>query len=308
MNPIFSRREWLAATPAVVLASTAQAEKPAAEPFGYCLNTSTIRGQNLDLVQEVEIAAKAGFQAIEPWIREMEQYIKGGGSLKELGKRIGDRGLTVESAIGFTEWIVDDDAKRKKGMEETRRCMDMVRQIGGKRLAAPPVGATNLTDFDLRKAAERYRAVLELGDQIGVVPELEFWGPSKTLNRLSEAMFVAVEAGHPKACILADVYHLYKGGSRIAGLDLVNGNAFHVLHFNDYPAKPTRDEITDAFRVYPGDGVAPLKELLRELQRIGFRGFLSLELFNRDYWKQDALTVARTGLEKMKTVVRNSVG
>ena len=58
---------------------------------------------------------------------------------------------------------------------------------------------------------------------------------------------------------------------------------------NDYPAKPPRSEITDAHRVYPGDGVAPLASMLRDLRRIGFRGVLSLELFNRDYWKQDAL-------------------
>jgi 2-keto-myo-inositol isomerase len=34
---------------------------------------------------------------------------------------------------------------------------------------------------------------------------------------------------------------------------------------------------------------------------------LSLELFNRDYWKQDALQVARTGLEKMRAVARRSL-
>jgi hypothetical protein len=28
-----------------------------------------------------------------------------------------------------------------------------------------------------------------------------------------------------------------------------------------------------------------------------------LELFNRDYWKQDALEVAKTGLSKMKACV-----
>lgn len=307
MHCNLSRREWLAATPAVLLATTAQAEKPAAEPFGYCLNTSTISGQKLDLIQLIEIAAKAGYQAIEPWIREMEQYVQGGGNLKDLGKRVADRGLTVESAIGFTEWIVDDDARRKKGLEETRRCMDLVKQIGGKRLAAPPVGATKQADLNLHKAAERYRAILEIGDKIGVVPQLEIWGFSQAISRLGEAMQVAIEAGHPQACVLADVYHLYKGGSNLAGLALVNGNALHVLHCNDYPAKPTRNDITDAFRVYPGDGVAPLKELLLLLKRIGFRGMLSLELFNRDYWKQDALTVARTGLEKMKAVVRKSL-
>jgi hypothetical protein len=44
--------------------------------------------------------------------------------------------------------------------------------------------------------------------------------------------------------------------------------------------------------------------MIRGLHAAGFRGFLSLELFNEDYWKQPALDVARTGLEKMKAVVR----
>ena len=46
--------------------------RPAAEPFGYCLNTSTIRGNNLDIVAVVNAASKAGFHAIEPWISEID--------------------------------------------------------------------------------------------------------------------------------------------------------------------------------------------------------------------------------------------
>jgi len=302
VSPVITRREWFAQAPAAV--GNVLADPATGPSFGFCLNTSTISGQKLDIVEVVEIAAKTGYTAIEPWIRDLDQYAKGGGSLKELGKRIQDRGLTVPSAIGFPEWIVDDDARRKKGVEETKRCMDVVQQIGGKRLAAPPAGASG--PIDLVKAAERYRVLLELGDKTGIVPELEFWGPSKAIGRLSEAAFIAVEAGHPKACILADVYHLYKGGSNVDGLRVLNGAALPVIHFNDYPAEPARSDITDALRVYPGDGVAPLKAILRNLKEIGFRGFLSLELFNRDYWKQDALTVAKTGLEKMKAVVKAS--
>ena len=200
-----------------------------------------------------------------------------------------------------------DETRRKKAMEEAKRNMDLVQQIGGKRLAAPPAGATNV-EVNLLKVAERYRALLELGDQMGVVPEVEFWGPSRTLGRLGEAALVAIESGHPKACILADVYHLYKGGSQLSGLQLLSGTALPVIHMNDYPADPPRTSITDAHRVYPGDGVAPLKAILRDLQKIGFRGVLSLELFNRDYWKQDALTVAKTGIEKMRQVVHAAFG
>jgi 2-keto-myo-inositol isomerase len=149
--------------------------------------------------------------------------------------------------------------------------------------------------------------LLEIGDKIGVTPQVELWGFSRSLNRLGETALVAIESGHPRACILADVYHLYKGASEFGGLRVLNGAAMHTFHLNDYPAKPPRGEITDAHRVYPGDGTAPLARSLRDLREAGFRGVISLELFNRDYWKQDALTVLRAGLGKMRTVVRASL-
>ncbi len=312
MNADLSRREWLGGVAGAAVAGLAPAAHAAQgdalrDPFTYSFNTSTIRGQNLPLVQEVAIAQKAGYQAIEPWINELERHVQQGGNLRDLGKRIQDAGLRVESAIGFNEWIVDDDARRRKALEEARRAMDMVRQIGGRRLAAPPVGATKQADLNLLRAAERYRALLEVGDKIGIVPQVEVWGFSRTLGRLGECALVAVESGHRNACVLADVYHLHKGGSGFDGVRLLSAAAMHVFHMNDYPAKPPRAEITDAHRVYPGDGVAPLRAVLRDLRRLGFRGVLSLELFNREYWKQDPLTVARTGLEKMRAVVRASL-
>ena len=282
--------------------------RPANEPFGYCLNTSTIRGHKLSITEEIDIAAEAGYRAIEPWIGKIDDYLGRGGSLKDLAKRISDHGMTVESAIGFAQWIVNDDAARSKGMEAARRDMDRVAQVGGMRMAAPAAGAQDRTDVDLTKAADRYRQLLELGDQMGVVPMVEVWGFSKTLTKLSQATFVAVEAGHPRACVLADVYHLHKGGSDWRGLNLLAPNAMHVLHMNDYPADPPREKITDGHRVYPGDGVAPLRDILRCLRDIGFRGHLSLELFNESYWKQhDALTVAETGLKKMREAVQKAM-
>lgn len=276
------------------------------EPFVYALNTSTIRGQNLSIVEEIALAARAGYQGIEPWINELDTYVRGGGSLRDLGRRIQDAGLQVVDAIGFPEWIVDDDARRRRGLEEARRAMDMVRQLGGTRLAAPPAGATQEANLSLARAAERYRALLEIGAQIGVVPQLELWGFSRCLGRLGEVALVAIEANHPQAAILTDVYHLYKGGSGIHGMRLLSAGALQIVHMNDYPAQPPRETITDAHRVYPGDGVAPLRELLRELRRLGFRGALSLELFNRAYWGQDAFTVIRTGLDKMRAAVQAS--
>lgn len=276
-------------------------------PFRYCLNTSTIRGQNLSLQKEMEITAQAGYNAIEPWVDKIHSYVRDGGNLKDIRKQINDSGLTVEGAISFFNWIVDDDDERAKGIEKVKRDMDVLAQIGGKRIAAPPAGATRQAGLDLIKAAERYRALLELGEQIGVIPQLEIWGPSKNLHLLGEAMFVVIESGHPKACLLPDVYHTYKGGSDFNGFKHISANTIQVFHLNDYPAEPPREKISDRDRVYPGDGIAPLTQILRDLQANGSRAVLSLELFNPDLWKQNPMAVARTGLAKMKDAVSKAL-
>ncbi len=271
--------------------------------FTFCLNTATIRGQKLGIVKEAEIASTAGYGAIEPWVDAIEQYVKEGGSLRDLKKRIQDLGLSVESAIAFPEYLADDDAVRAKGFEKAKQAMDLVAQIGGTRIAAPPAGASEKPGLSLEHAADRYRALLALGDQMGVVPQLELWGFSQNLHKLSQCAFVAIEAGHPKACILADVFHLYKGGSNTDSLRLLGASALQVFHMNDYPADPPRERINDTLRTYPGDGTAPLQQILRSLIATGGPRVLSLELFGRTFWDQDPLTVARTGIEKMRRMV-----
>ncbi|UCF15179.1 MAG: sugar phosphate isomerase/epimerase [Phycisphaerales bacterium] len=315
MKSDLSRRRFIvgagASVGAVVAGDTttaaSESSRRAREPFTYCLNTSTIRGQNLSLDKEIEIAAKAGYTGIEPWIRKISDYAGQGGSLKDIRKHLEDSGITVESAIDFSRWIVDDDAERARGFEQVKRAMDLLAQIGGKRIAAPPAGATREPGLDLMKAAERYRALLELGDGMGVVPQLETWGSSKNLHRLGQAMFVVIESGHPKACFLPDVYHTYKGGSDFHGYKHLSAHTVRVFHMNDYPADPPRETITDRDRVMPGDGIAPITQILRDLIANGSRAVLSLELFNPVYWKQDALMVARAGLAKMKAEVSKAM-
>jgi 2-keto-myo-inositol isomerase len=314
MSPSVTRRQTLALltasagatlAPTSATAETVSTAPAAQSPFTLSLNMSTIRGHKLGFVKELETAAKAGFKAVEIWIETLQTYLAGGGTLPEARKRLSDLGITVENAIGFAPWIVDDEATRAKGLEQMKREMDQLAQIGCKRVATPPIGAQSpgSPKIDLYKAAERYRAVLDISDKTGVVPQLELWGFSPNLNRLGEVMFVAIESGHPSARILLDIYHLYKGGSGNTMLPLVGKPAIEVFHVNDYTADFTQEKITDADRVYPGDGIAPLKETLKLIKRTDKPIVLSLEVFNKKYYAQDAQIVANTAMAKMKAMV-----
>jgi sugar phosphate isomerase/epimerase len=108
--------------------------------------------------------------------------------------------------------------------------------------------------------------------------------------------------------MLLDIYHIYKGGSTYDGLCLLGPQAMPVLHMNDFPASPTREEMNDSHRVMPGDGVADFSTIIKQLQAANPNMVFSLELFNRDYWKQEPLKVAQLGLDKMKSLVTNHLG
>lgn len=309
----FSRRQLLSSAailtgasllPACATNKTTEAvAKNTNKAFSFCLNTSTIMGQKVGLEREIEIAAEAGYDGIEIWIPTLNTFIDGGGKLSELKKKIDGLGIRVENAIGFAQWIVDDDSVREKALRQAKEEMELLAQLGCRRIAAPPAGVTEAETLDLDAAAARFRDLHVLGSEVGVIPQLEVWGFSKHLHKLSQVLYVAAECGHQNVRILPDVYHLYKGGSAFESLSLLASDAVEIFHMNDYPALPNQDDIGDKDRVYPGLGVAPLKQILSDLADSAHPKVLSLELFNRDYWKQDPFLVAKEGLRSMKEAV-----
>ncbi len=313
-----SRREILktaalaatTATAAVTGASCTVTPRPAGAgsrtgAYPISLNTSTLRGHKLPIRKTIEIAEKAGYAGIEPWPNEIDDFIKSGGKLADLKKELSDKGLKVTGAIAFFRWMVDDKAQRAKALEEAKVFMDKLAQIGGTHMAAPPTGKVG--DVKLLDAADRYRDLLVASENFPVIPAVEVWGFQNNLYRLGQSVLVALEAQHPRACVLPDVYHLYKGGSGLSGVKHLNGSLIGGFHLNDYPDIP-REDIKDRDRVHPGLGVAPLEQFFKDLWSTGYRGALSIELFNPEYWKQDPLKVAKTSLDRTMAIMKKALG
>ncbi|MGK7397852.1 MAG: sugar phosphate isomerase/epimerase family protein [Candidatus Cyclobacteriaceae bacterium M3_2C_046] len=263
--------------------------------FKYCLNTSTISGQKPGLIKYIDIAAEAGYDGVELWVRDVKAYLDQGNSANQLKRYIEDKRLSVENAIGFAPWMMGEE-----GFNQMRQEMKMMGAIGCKRIAAPAAGVPADQPLDLFKVGQLYRQLIDLGKETGVMPQLEFWGASPVFYHFGQALMVAGIANHPDVRLLPDIYHLFRGDSGFNGLKMLQGHLIEVFHLNDYPSHIPREQQKDADRVYPGDGVAPIPEVLKDLAAMGGTKVLSIELFNRSYWEQDPLQVAKTGLQKMK--------
>ena len=274
-------------------------------PWPICLDTATIKPAD-GLEKKVEIAAAAGYDAIEPWDWELEEYEKKGGNLKELGKKIKDKGLFVPSMIGLWGCIQPNKEAFEKSLVGTRNRMRMAKDLGCAHVQAIPneIGE----NYNPKFAAECYRKVLDIGlNEYGLNPALVFvkYFPLKTMG---QAAAVALDADHPKAKIIPDVFHMYITEGGFEGMKLLNGNFYAIFQYNDAPKNMAREDMRDKDRVYPGDGILPLTQILKDLKASGFTGCVSLELYNEEYYKQDLLQVAKTGLAKtLDTIVKAGV-
>ena len=298
-----TRRNLLKSLALLPLAATAQPSLAMESPkeatrFKFSLNTSTIRGQKLSLPQIIELAARSGYDGFEPWMMEIEGYLKEGKTLASLKKLASDAGLEFFDCIGFPTWMAQDEEKSKTGFTQMEKEMGILAELGCTRVAAPAIGTD--APLDLLKAGERYKKLLELGRKTGVMPQLEFWGAFPSFFHLGQAMAVAAAADDKDAKILADVYHLFRGGSGFEGMKMLDGHAIDIFHMNDFPGDIPRTEQQDKDRVMPGDGAAPMQELADTLKSKGGQIILSLELFNPTYYAMDAGVVVKEGLEKMK--------
>ena len=269
----------------------------------YSFNTSTIRNCGLSIQEKIELAARVGYNGIELWVAEIETYLSDGGTLSQLRAIVDQNAINVPNLIAFFQWANPDAQQREKALEEAIGVFEMAQALACPYVAAPPSGVADREDIPLKDIAGYYQDLLLATQGLGVKPLLEFWGHAKTLGSLKEVMEVLSILDNPEVLLLADVFHMAKTEGSFELLGELSGVQLGLFHLNDYPYAPDLRRLTDAQRVYPGDGVAPLRQIFDTLKQIGYTGVYSLELFNKEYEEAGAEHVAQTGLAKMKQLL-----
>ena len=265
--------------------------------FRYCLNASTIA--TTPILKQIEVAAVAGYAAIELWHDHIDTHLGAGGTLAEIRKAIDDSGLKIPTTIYLAGWFQPAGVEHDAAISEVRRRMEQAAAVGAEfSIAGPPPG---IADREL--GARHYAELLELGKAYGVKPAFEYLGFVDDINTIDDAIDIIQRSGHPEATIVIDPFHCWRGGGSAASISKLKAHQIAISHFNDAPAVPPANTQHDSDRVLPGDGAIDLRFYCDQLTAIGYDGYLSLELFRQDLWDRNPLEVAMLGLQKMKDVV-----
>ena len=202
-------------------------------------------------------------------------------------------------------------------IDVAKSMLEMCHALGAKVLLVCSSTSTHATDDpDLLARDLRKLAMLALPLGIKVAYEGLSWG--RTINEFTAAWDIVCRADAPNLGIGIDSYHLLATESSLDDLDMLDPQKIFLVQLADFMWQEVRtveERIATArhFRVFPGEGVHSdaLADLVSRLDRIGYRGEYSFEVFNDDYQQMPLSTVAararRSAIWLAEDVLRRAV-
>jgi 4-hydroxyphenylpyruvate dioxygenase len=243
----------------------------------FCLNLTTIF--RADLEAAVRAAAGAGFGAIELWVDSLERYLEAH-AIDDLRALLETNRLEVIS-IGDVESVTFCEPDR---FEELRgRCEKLAAVANA--ISCPtivlsasvrPRGVSE--GLVAEEAASALGKLLDVVEPAGVGLALAFrgfsWCAVNTLEQAREA--VEAHSGR-RAGLVLDTFDLHATGEQPDALKAIDPAHVFVVRMSDCEDLPPA-LLSETGRVLPGEGVAPLEEMLRAFSDVGWSGYVSLKI------------------------------
>lgn len=197
--------------------------------------------------------------------------------------------------------------KREENSERFRRELEACQALGITCLAHAMVERPEeVTKDSYREAIPSLREAAALAAEYGVTLALEFIKGFPFCGCLDTTIRLTRAVDRANVGVLLDTFHFYVGISKMADFRKLRPGELKFLHVCDARDMP-RERLTDGDRVWLGDGILPMRELLSETLATGYEGYASMELFNRDVWEMDPCQVARKAYENLTAYLGSSV-
>lgn len=153
---------------------------------------------------------------------------------------------------------------------------------------------------DLDAIARDLRKLAMLALPLGIKVAFEGLSWGRTINEFTTAWDVVCRADCPNLGLGLDSYHVFAAKTPLDAIEDLDPNKIFLVQLADFMWQETQtfeERMTTArtFRVFPGEGVhsEQLADLVLRLQRLGYRGDYSFEVFNDDYQQIPLDTVAQ---------------
>jgi 4-hydroxyphenylpyruvate dioxygenase len=266
---------------------------PLIAPLAKSIATVSLSGT---LGEKMEAAAAIGFDGVEIFENDLLTFDGSPTDVRYLAESLG---LTITCFQPFRDFESMPDPQRARNMDRAERKFDVMQQLGAELLLVCSNVSPAAIDDDARTAAD-LREMAERAQKRGLRVGFEALAWGRNISKWRHAWKIVQSANHAALGLIVDSFHTLALDDDLAGLSEVPSDKIFFAQLADAP-KLSMDVLSWSrhFRNFPGQGQLPVAAFVRDLIGAGYRGPLSLEIFNDEFRSAPARLMARDGLRSL---------
>jgi 4-hydroxyphenylpyruvate dioxygenase len=262
--------------------------------FNWSIATVCLGGT---LETKLAAIAKAGFRAVELFENDLTFF---SGSPRDVRRMADDLGLSIVALQPMRDFEAMPEPARRRNFERAQRKFDMMGELGTNLLCLCSNVSPEVIDDPARAAAD----LAELADlartrglRIGY--EALAWG--HYTRDWMQAWEIVRLGDRPNLGIVLDTFHACVRNNPVAPMAGIPGDKIALVQICDAPnllMDPLA--LSRHHRCFPGQGDLPVDDYLKATLATGYRGPLSLEIFNEQFRGASAAQIAQDGMRSLQ--------
>jgi len=251
-------------------------------------------GGSLD--EKLRTIAAAGFDAVEIFENDFTCF---DGSAWDVANMCRDLGLSICALQPFRDFEGMPEPQRRQTFRRVEKKFDLMQELGTDLLlvcsnvSPMSLGGIDRAADDLRELGERASA---RGLRVGF--EALAWG--RHVNDYRDAWEIVRRADHKSIGIILDSFHALAPSFPVGPIRAIPGDRIFLVQLADAPQLDL-DVLSWSrhFRCFPGQGNLPVQDFMNAVNATGYKGPLSLEIFNDQFRAQSTKAVAIDGIRSL---------
>ncbi len=250
---------------------------------GFGMDTITLAGT---LEAKLAAMARAGFSQVMLSARDLVGHA---GGVEAAAATVRASGLRPTGFQVLRDFEGLSGHLHGYKVDIAKAMLEMCVATGSRVLLACSSTSRHATD-DLDAIARDLRKLAMLAIPLGIRIAYEGLSWGRTVNEFTTSWDVVCRADCPNLGVGLDSFHIFAANTPLESLDAMDPDRIFLVQLSDFmwheaPTFEERMTTARTFRVFPGEGVHSdqLADLVLRLERLGYRGDYSFEVFNDDY-------------------------
>lgn len=249
------------------------------------------------LEDKLQAVAAAGFDGVEIFENDLIVFP---GSATEAGRIIRDLGLTCTLFQPFRDFEGLTGDLRRLAFDRAERKFDVMAELGTDLLLVCS-SVSPAAVGDRQRIVDDFRELGERASRRGVRVGYEALAWGRHVNDHRQAWEIVGAADHPAVGLILDSFHSLVREIPIESIGDIDPAKIFIVQLADAPwLQMDYLSWSRHFRNLPGQGDIPVRAFVSALLEIGYRGPLSLEIFNDRFRALPARTVALDGMRALR--------